>query len=291
MLMDIACPAELIRVEQAIFGGGRRQAYFTFLNESSQVIAGLSGLCSFRDEQGIHVIKKRLTFDGLDGRPGRTFVCNLALDEYPPFKEADMVLESLLFDGGDTWEMNPTRLVDCTPPSLQDGPERAALIAQAGSDAVCFPEKRDMMWICVCGRFNRLRWLSCRRCSRFRDDVLGAFRSEEVLARHAERISEARDYEFALRRENAARYRLENARRRNAPEVKRDTRNGTANGYVPVRKGVSAPRIALFVLTVAFVVICVGWLLRRQMFSNMSNPISAPSGTMVPVDYLQPAGR
>jgi len=290
MLMDIACPAELIRVEQAIFGGGRRQAYFTFLNESARVIAGVSGLCSFRDEQGDVVSKTRLSFDGLDGRPGKPFTCNLALDGYPPFTEAEMVLESVLFDDGETWEMNPSRLVDCGLPPLPDGPERIALIAQAGADAVCFPEKRDMLWICVCGRFNRLRWLSCRRCSRFRDEVLSAFHPEAVVARHAEHLSDARERDMALRRENAARHAAQQARRQNA-QATAQRRPGTADAGLPLRLNVAvAVRIVSLVLAVALAIIGVGWLVRRLSVGNIGTPGGTPSYTMPPVDYLQPLG-
>jgi len=285
MLMDIACPAELMRVEQAIFGGGRRQAYFTFLNESAQVIASVTGLCALRDEQGKTILKTRLTFRELDGRPGRPFTCHLALDEYPKFKEADMLLETVLFDGGETWEMNRSRLVDCTPPPLEDGPDRFALIAQAGPDAICFPEKRDMIWICVCGRFNRQRWLSCRRCSRFRDEVLHELNPEAVLARQADHMTQARERDLALRRENAARQAAQRQHTGAAPHRAQST---TPARHHPKQKNLATLRVMSLLLIIALAIIGVGWFLQREFAKNINYPSITPSYTMPPVDYLKP---
>lgn len=191
MKMDIATPAELMAFEQADFGDGRRQAYLTFLNEASFAITALSCRIFLLDEEGKAVEDRRESFGDLSVLPGARFTCHLALDGYPDFADAAVIVEDVLFDGEEPWALHPLRLKDYDPPLLPDGPERAALIAIAGEDAVCFPAQQDSMWICVCGRFNRWRWTTCRRCQRERGHVLEHFTPERVMETHRQRVQAA----------------------------------------------------------------------------------------------------
>lgn len=191
MRMDIASPVELMMIEQADFGDGRRQAYLTFLNESPYVITALSGRVTLMDETGAVIEDRRTGFGKLAAPPGRRFTCHLSLDDAPDFVSATMLIEDVLFDGVEPWALHPLRVKDYEPDLLPDGPERAALIAVAGEDAVCYPAQGDGTWTCVCGRFNRLRWSFCRRCRRDRDEVLERFTPERVRADHQARIAQA----------------------------------------------------------------------------------------------------
>ena len=192
MLMDIACPVELIRAEQTSFGGDCHVAYLTFLNESDRPIVTVSGRMTLRGENGQILDHLQVAFDSLTADPGETFTCHLTMDDYPPFASAEVSLEYVAFDAGEHWALHPRRLMDCTPPPLPQGPERVALVALAGHDAVCFPERRDTLWVCLCGRYNRWRWLSCRRCKRERDETLAVFTPQQVLSDYQEAVETLR---------------------------------------------------------------------------------------------------
>lgn len=191
MRMDIASPVELMMIEQADFGDGRRQAYLTFLNESPYVITAVSGRVTLMDGTGAVVADRRIGFGKLAAPPGRRFTCHLSLDDDPDFASATMLIEDVLFDGVEAWALHPLRVKDYEPDLLPDGPERAALIAVAGDDAVCYPVQGDGTWTCVCGRYNRLRWSFCRRCRRDRDEVLESFTPERVRASYQARVAQA----------------------------------------------------------------------------------------------------
>lgn len=193
MKMDIACPVELIRFEEADFGEGRRQAYLTFLNESMYVVTALSGQMILLNEDQEALDERRVSFGPIAVEPGETFLCHLALDGYPPFTDAAVLVEDVLFDGEEPWALHPSRVKDYVPPVLEEGPARNALIAVAGHDAVCYPEKLDNLWVCVCGRYNRARWPVCRRCRRERDEVLAAYTPERVGAAFSQRVREDRN--------------------------------------------------------------------------------------------------
>lgn len=172
MKMDIACPVEMLRFEQADFGEERRQAYLTFLNESTYVITAVSGRVALLDRAGKELEEQYVSFGSLSARPGEAFTCHLALDGFPQFDDAEMLIGEVMFEGEEPWAMNPSRVHYYDPPVQEEGPARNALVAIAGRDAICYPSQVDTMWICVCGRYNRRRWIACRRCRRERDAVL-----------------------------------------------------------------------------------------------------------------------
>ncbi|MCL1963653.1 MAG: hypothetical protein FWF69_01145 [Firmicutes bacterium] len=214
MLMDIACPAELLGIEQAEFGDGRRQAYLTFQSETDKLITAVSGRMTLLGENCDVVEHRQVCFEDLSARPEQKFTCHLALDGFPLFDTAEISLEHVAFAGEAPWMLSTRRLIDCTPPPLQDGPERVALVALAGRDAACFPERRDSLWICVCGRYNRWRWSACRRCGRGRDETLDAFTPERVLAEYHEAVESIRARDQRRLLERAAQGEAERARAR-----------------------------------------------------------------------------
>lgn len=193
MKMDIACPAELLSVELADYGANRRQAYLTFLNESPFVITALSGRISLLDSQGRLLEETRVAFGDINAPPGGRFTCHMAVDEFPDVDGITMIIEDILFHGEEPWALHPPRLKEYTPPVVDDEQARRALIAVAGSDAICYPEDQENVWLCVCGRYNRRRWTTCRRCERDRDQTLTAFTPERVEAAYAARLRRSKD--------------------------------------------------------------------------------------------------
>lgn len=192
MLMDISCLTEFRKIEQVHFSDGRRLAYLTFLNESDETIIAISGRLTMMDENGHVIERRRISFKNLRVKPREAYVCNLALDTYPAFEDAHMSVESISFLMQDEWSMDPNQFINCRPPELDPGPEKNALVAVAGRDAVCFPEQRDQYWICVCGRFNKKEWNVCCRCNRLRQKVFREFNKGAVLDAYQSHIAEMR---------------------------------------------------------------------------------------------------
>lgn len=276
MLMDISCPAELLRFEQTQFGDGSRQAYLTFLNEAEANITGVSGCLTLLDGDGRALERRRVFFDALDANIREKFTCHLALDEYPEFDTAQMTVEAVVFAQGEPWMLNPERLVDCTPPELADGPERVALVAIAGRDAVCYPARRRGHWVCVCGRFNRRRWHACRRCGRQRDEVLQSYTPELVVETYRSHVEAVRAGDARRLTEQAG-----EAHAKKVQALKRD-RNRIKRNRV----------IALGICLVLIGALLFGLI---RLFSrsgkdseNAAQPLPTPT---LYVDYLTPVAR
>lgn len=192
MKMDIACPVELLCFEQASFGEGRRQAYLTFLNESPQPVTAVSGRLYLLDAQRQPIEDRHVSFASFVAGAGAQFACTMALDDYPAFEDAEMVIERVTLDGEAPWTLNPARAKAYDPPVQPVGVSRNALIAIAGHDAVCFPRQEEGVWLCVCGRYNRWRWTACRRCRRERDMVFARLMPEQVMAAYEKQLQDNR---------------------------------------------------------------------------------------------------
>lgn len=268
MKMDIASPAELLHFEQADFGDGRRQAYLTFQNESPHTITALSGRLALLDAWGQPVESRRVAFGQIGARPGASFTCHLALDGMDPFVSASMLVEDVLFEGEDPWALHPTRLKDYRPPALEDGPDRIALVSIAGPDAVCFPQRFHTTWVCACGRFNRWRWGSCRRCGRQRDRTL-ELTPGYVRRLHSQRVQAADQMPPQIIMDGAAKRR----------------KNAAARAPRRERPAIAWGKILAAILTVAIAVLGVTAVIRRV--GRQAETVAAVDPLYVP-DYLEP---
>lgn len=183
MKMDIATPSELVSFEQTMLGD-TRLAYLTFLNESDNIITALSGRLLLLDEEGLPLEDHHIAFGDVAAMPYARFTCHLPLEGFADFASAAMLVEAVEFADSEPWALDPTRLREYDPPIPASPSDRNALVAIAGHDAVCFPVQQGGSWVCVCGRFNRWRWTSCRRCRRPRDKTLAEYTPENVRARY-----------------------------------------------------------------------------------------------------------
>lgn len=282
MLMDVGSPAELIRFEQTCFGQGRRQSYLTIQNEAEDTIVALSGHLILLDGAGKPVEERRVSLEDLSAPAGEAFTYHLALDGFPPFEDAKLRVETVDFLREAPWTMNAGRLMDLTPPELPAGRDRVALVAVAGRDAVCFPEKRRSLWVCVCGRFNRWRWATCRRCGRSRDEVFETLVPEEVRAAYRAHVEAVRTQDDRKGRQAAQ---DQQARQRKKADqatfaARRKKRMRALRRAAAIAGGMLAAAVLLF------------WLLgglqnaaapgRGQVSEAMHTP---------QVDYLQPLGE
>lgn len=282
MLMDISCLTEFRKIEQVHFSDGRRLAYLTFLNESDETIIAISGRLTMLDENGHVIERRRISFKNLKVKAREAYVCNLVLDDYPMFDDAHVSVESVSFLMQDSWSMDPDNYMNCKPPELSPGPERVALVAVAGHDAVCFPEQRDQYWICVCGRFNKKEWNVCCRCNRLRQKVFREFSKSAVLHSYQDHVESIhkREKMFAQHQEWAERTQKHHEMTLQA----RKERNERIE------------RILLFGTIIVLVGTLVIWGMRQLAkddpgaWENNLTTITAPSTPLATpaIDYLEP---
>lgn len=282
MKMDIATPAELVRFEQACIGENRL-GYLTFLNESIHPITALSGRLLLLDEHGGNLDSDRVSFGQMLAAPGAFFTCHLPLDDYPAFASATMVVEDVLFDGEEPWALHPTRLREYAVPALPEGPARHALIAVAGPDAICHAARHGSSWLCVCGRFNRWRWSSCRRCRRGRDETLHAFTPENTEAAYRAHLDKAR--------QEPQRVLVSGKARKKTPAS--EAREKMSSGKIDKRVFRWITGIAALVVTVLLLLWLVSILRtpKAQPADSPSPAAATSTGTPVPSyepDYLYP---
>ena len=174
-LMDLTTPVELYAVEVLRDSTGRAQAYFTFMNCAAASLRTLYATLTLLDDGGKSIGAFPLRCEGLDAPGHSRFTVCRAVDDAPAFSGARALVREAVFADGSCWRIDEGAVLDCTPPALAPGPDRVALVAVAGPDAVCFPQRRGNVWVCVCGRFNRLEWTACRRCQRGRDETLARY--------------------------------------------------------------------------------------------------------------------
>jgi len=138
----------------------------------------------------------------------------MVMDELPFFQDARVVLQRVGFAEGESWVSNEDTLVDCTPKPLATGPQRSALMAVAGADAVCWPERRQETWVCVCRRFNLRLGRICRRCRRNRDETFARYELNAVMAQYQRQRNVQEEGERTERRQVERTQLIHSSRRR-----------------------------------------------------------------------------
>ncbi|MDL2317807.1 hypothetical protein LJC74_01765 [Eubacteriales bacterium OttesenSCG-928-A19] len=280
MKMDIACPAELLQVELTSFGGERRQAYLTFLNESAYVISAISGRLELLDAHGRLLEDCRIAFGDISAAPGERFTCHMATDAYPAFESATMMIEDVIFDSEEPWALHPARLKEYDLPALPEGHERNALLAIAGEDAICYPENQGSVWLCVCGRFNRWRWTTCRRCARDRDETLDHFSRERIQADYIERERAARQKPPRVIMDGPARRRAQTERERVTSAPKQDAPNRPSFSF--------RRHIPVIVLSVAVLAVLIWGAISLSSRMPQAPSVNPSTGASLTYDYLEP---
>ncbi len=181
MLMDLTCPAEFRTVEVLRDSGGRGQAYLTFTNLRDREIDELHAMVTMLDGEGISMGIRPLRYRNLGAQGRAQFTLCLAMDDLPMFEDARVTIQRIHFSDGGEWSWDEDALMDCTPKELAPGPQRVALVAVAGNDAICWPEKRRDAWVCVCGRFNENLLYTCQRCGRNRESTFAQYQPQAVM--------------------------------------------------------------------------------------------------------------
>ncbi len=252
VLMDLTCPAEFVAVEVLRDSSGRAQAYLSFRNLSEDTLTELHAMVTMLDADGVSLGLCPLRYRRLQAQPHAMFTLCMVMDELPFFQDARVSIQRVGLEEGEPWIWDEDALMDCTPKVLAQGPQRAALVAVAGADAICWPERRQDTWVCVCGRFNQRAWRVCRRCRRNREETFARYELNAVMAQFLRQRSEEAATEQQEREDSFWQERQKTSDRRQdfARRV----------GMVRVR------RVALWMVVVALLLLAWGgWRTLREL--------------------------
>lgn len=219
-MMDLSSPLDQQAVEWLGDSVGRVQAYLTLRNLSTKDIDSVSGQVLLMDFAGEASSTQPLYAGGLHAPGRQPFTLCILLDGLGPFDSLCFVPQRVEFADGGVWQETPEELVLCKPDLLPPGPERVALVAVAGNDAVCWPRSLEHAWVCVCGRFNAPTQRFCRHCDRDGRETLSALKPESVMAAYQQQQAAARLAQADLRQEANQRW-LRFARRRHRDYLQR----------------------------------------------------------------------
>lgn len=168
MLVDLSCPVDLLHVEVLRDSGGRAQAYLDCKNLSGYTVIGLRGELFHPKEAQAWPF----SVQGFAAGPGEAFAPCAWVDDVPPLTgPVSVQIHAVSFVEAEDWEENPEELILCPEENLPPGPDRVALVAIEGKDAVCWPHRFQHAWRCVCGRYNLPIDAACVRCGRDREEV------------------------------------------------------------------------------------------------------------------------
>ncbi len=178
MLIDLSCPAEIVRAE--LPSDAAPAASLLMFNLSDRIIVSAEVTLRLLSAAGEE--KQRLVYRGraLNGRPRCAFTMNVPCTPEPSAISADVTIEKVWYSDNAVWRRNPDNVVEYIPNELPISRGLTALRYVAGENAVGFPSQQEGLWVCVCGRPNADSADSCGRCGRTRETVFTCFNRESV---------------------------------------------------------------------------------------------------------------
>lgn len=175
--IDLSCPAELRKYELP------RENYpacdLMLYNLARKTITSVEVTLSLilQDEKLDRVVYRA---HDLDGRSGTVFAVTVPAGEKTAADRVEVVIDKVWFDDNSIWRRSKTPMTEYVPNDLPAGKALEFLHFFAGKDAVGYPEEREDLWMCLCGRPNPLGEPVCIRCHRTRQELFSRFTREKV---------------------------------------------------------------------------------------------------------------
>ncbi len=183
--VNLDCPVE-VRQVSLLRTDVRSECCFRLFNLSYTVVKGIEMQlhCLNEAAQPVaeppeHTLTGRLPISGIG--PKSLYDVVVPLELLPETRYVICEIVRVEFVTGNAWEQGEEPLT----PVEQDiisARDLNALRARAGKDAATFPREERNLWVCVCGRANRLHRPRCPRCLRTKQAVLEAFSRHVVAA-------------------------------------------------------------------------------------------------------------
>ena len=174
MKIDFTCPAELLSIE---FTGESCSFYLNNLGE--ELITGAELKLSSFDEEQMLLDEQTIKYHDILSEPHEPLKLDFEVDE-TDFVYRELSIEKLWLEGGKSWRAGIANEFTYELNRLPDGRSLSTLQMVAGHDAVCYPEEQGDIWVCVCGRANRIDEELCRRCDRSKSSVFEKYNRDSV---------------------------------------------------------------------------------------------------------------
>ena len=174
--IDLTCPIEITRTEVLSDDRGRCRGYVDVINVCDHPIRRVEGRAVWLAEDGRELAQADVVFDGMrliaQGHAQLTVA-----GEIPAAEGIELRFDEVAFaDFSRSWSADEAEVVEYEFSPEPPGPGRDRLRGVAGPDAVCYPQRMGVRWLCVCGRLNPSARDSCARCLRSRERVFAALR-------------------------------------------------------------------------------------------------------------------
>ena len=206
MRIDLTCPIELWRL--ALPQRETHACELMFYNLSDKIVTSVEVTILLTDMDGEEAERIIHRVHDLDGRPAAAFAAVIPMEWQPNIREADITIEKVWFDDNSVWRHQRENTVSYQPNALPNSRSLEELRFVAGPTAVGFPEKKDGLWMCVCGRPNALNERLCRRCHRSKEEVFTRYTKEAIQKAVAQREAQLNLHARAAR-EDSSRLQLE----------------------------------------------------------------------------------
>ncbi|MEG0864516.1 MAG: hypothetical protein RSE58_11675 [Clostridia bacterium] len=191
MKIDLTCPVELW--QYAMPTEDDSECTFMLNNLSDKVVTSVQVTLACFDKEDQLLFHQTERMQGLKAGVGERFSIMLLPMQWRDVQSVDLVIEKVWFDDATIWRRGNAQLIGYTSNALPSGRMLDELRFVAGPDAVGYPQAQDQVWMCVCGRANRIDSQRCCRCERRRDAVFASFSVEnvqQVIAVHEQKLLE-----------------------------------------------------------------------------------------------------
>lgn len=180
MKIDLTCPVEVWRVDAP--KTGYPSCELTLFNLSGQQVVSVEVTLILQDDQGAELTRINHRGHGLTGAPARTFTMTVPIEEPVNMSGYEVVVEKIWYDNSSVWRRGKEPQTEYTPNNLRRSAALSELREVAGEMAAGYPQMQGDLWLCVCGRPNRVSVSHCARCGRDKREVFERYSKEAVEA-------------------------------------------------------------------------------------------------------------
>ncbi len=165
MKIDFSCPVELLHV-----GYKDGKASFFVNNLSENMLISIEVEAATYDADGYLLDMQKNLFGEISVfyKEPKEFAFDIENPDEVDY--VDIEILSLRFEKGIAWHSGVLNDFNYTVDVLE-GEELHALKLIAGEDAIAYPSEQGDLWVCVCGRANRVDDAFCVRCDRERENL------------------------------------------------------------------------------------------------------------------------
>jgi ankyrin repeat protein len=184
--IDIDCPIDVRQTQFSINDNGLTSFSAGFLNLSKKEIKSVKFIIkcydSFWSPIGAPQNNEVLAMlQDQSAVPGSIFGINneMLLQNHPSTRNVDIIVLKVLYKDGSIWEKGSKELIKVEIDEITDKNDLQNLNYALGTDAICYANRNNEYWTCVCGRLNYIKDLECIRCKRDRDYLLTNYNNKE----------------------------------------------------------------------------------------------------------------